>query len=178
MPKKKNKTEKIMGTKEVDRALERIAYEIIERNEGLDDIVLVGVLTNGFPIAEMLSQIMEKSRDIKIPVGKLDVALYRDDLIEMAGKVTIKESDIPFDIHDKKIVLVDDVLFHGRTIRAALDGLIDYGRPKEIQLAVLIDRGHRELPIQADYIGKVVKTKKDDTIKVEFSGDKKAVYIT
>lgn len=177
MKKKKNKSEKLMGEKEIKRALERIAMEVIERNDGLDDIVLVGILTNGYPLAQNLKDIMEKVEKVKVPLGKLDIALYRDDLMEMAGKVTIKESDIPFDINDKKIILVDDVLFHGRTIRAALDGLIDYGRPREIQLAVLVDRGHRELPIQADYIGLKVKTKKENDVKVEFNEDNKEVYL-
>jgi pyrimidine operon attenuation protein/uracil phosphoribosyltransferase len=177
MAKKKRKPEKIMNSKEISKTIERIAHEIIERNDGLENVVLVGILTNGYPIALELSDIMEKVEEVKVPVGKLDIALYRDDLVEMAGKVTIKESDVPFDIHDKYVVLVDDVLFHGRTIRAALDGLIDYGRPKEIQLAVLVDRGHRELPIQADYIGKTIKTKREENIKVEFSIDNKAVYI-
>lgn len=176
--KEKNiKSKKLMGQREIKQALERIAHEVIEKNEGLGDVVLVGILTNGFPLAQKIAGIMEKVKKVKVPLGKLDIALYRDDLVERAGKVTIRESDIPFDINGKKIVLVDDVLFHGRTIRAALDGLIDYGRPKEIQLAVLVDRGYRELPIQADYIGLKVKTKKQEEIKVEVDHDKEAVYL-
>ena len=178
MKKEKNiKSEKIMGEREIKRALERIARQIIEENKGLDDVVMVGILSNGYPLAKRLVEIMKKAEKVKVPIGKLDIALYRDDLIEKAGKVTIRESSIPFDITDKKIVLVDDVLFHGRTIRAALDGMIDYGRPKEIQLAVLVDRGYRELPIQADYVGIKIKTKKQEEVRVEINDGREAVYL-
>jgi len=148
------------------RALTRIAHEIIERNKGIDDSVLVGIRTRGIYLANRLAERILQIEGQSIPVGELDITLYRDDLPESDKKPTIKESNLP-DINRKKVILVDDVLYTGRTVRAALDALMDKGRPEMIQLAVLIDRGHRELPIRPDFVGKNVPTSKSEIITVE-----------
>lgn len=148
------------------RALTRIAHEIIERNKGIDDSVLVGIRTRGIYLADRLAQRIFEIEGQHIPVGELDITLYRDDLSEGEEKPTIKETSLP-DINRKKVILVDDVLFTGRTVRAALDALMDKGRPEMIQLAVLIDRGHRELPIRPDFVGKNVPTSRSEIITVE-----------
>lgn len=157
----------IMDSTEMNRALTRIAHEIIEQNKGADNLAVIGVHTRGVPIAEHLSQLIGKFENITPPVGKLDITLYRDDLTEIALQPVVKKTEVPFDIQGKKIVLCDDVLYTGRTARAALDALIDMGRPAVIQYAVLVDRGHRELPIRADYVGKNVPTSKQEVIKVK-----------
>lgn len=149
------------------RALTRIAHEIIERNKGIEDCVLVGIRTRGIYIANRLAQRIEDIEGITIPVGELDITLYRDDLTEKDKQPRIKDTVLPVNITGKKVILVDDVLFTGRTVRAALDALMDKGRPEMIQLAVLIDRGHRELPIRPDFVGKNVPTSRSEIILVE-----------
>jgi len=144
----------VMDAEGIDRSLTRIAYEILEKNKGLADIVLIGIRTGGIYLANRLRDKIARIEGVEVPLGILDITLYRDDLLTNRKKPHLGKTDIPFDLDGKKVVLIDDVLFTGRTIRAAMDGLIDFGRPKLIQLAVLIDRGHRELPIRADFVGK------------------------
>lgn len=159
----------VMDDKAIQRALTRIAHEIIEKNKGTKDIIIIGIRKRGVPLAERLSAIIERIEGVKIPTGILDITLYRDDLAHMSYQPEVQETYIKEDITDKILILVDDVLYTGRTIRAALDALIDLGRPQKIQLAVLIDRGHRELPIRADYVGKNVPTAAKETISVKLS---------
>ena len=144
----------VMDADGIDRSLTRIAYEILEKNKGTVELCLVGIRTGGVFLAERLKQKISRLEGIDIPLGILDITLYRDDLRLIDSKHVLGKTDIPFSLENMKVVLVDDVLFTGRTIRAAMDALIDFGRPKLIQLAVLIDRGHRELPIRADFVGK------------------------
>jgi pyrimidine operon attenuation protein/uracil phosphoribosyltransferase len=155
----------IMDKDQMERSLQRMAHEIIEQNRGLEKIRLVGIRSRGVPLAERLSSYLKLITNQEIPVGILDITLYRDDLSTISHQPIIKGSAIDFDIEDSIIVLVDDVLYTGRTVRAAIDALMDFGRPKQIQLAVLIDRGHRELPIKADYVGNF-PTSKEELIKV------------
>lgn len=156
----------IMDAHEMGRALTRIAHEIVERNKGVDDLALVGIRTAGVPLAQRLQKIVRNIEQTDVPLGELDITLYRDDLSLRKNQPVLKKTDIPFHISEKIVVLVDDVLFTGRTIRAAMDGLMDLGRPAEIQLAVLIDRGHRQLPIRANYVGKNIPTSRDENIQV------------
>ena len=156
----------IMDADGIRRALIRIAHEITEKNRGVDNVALVGIRTRGVPLAERIADEIQKIENVKVPTGSLDITLYRDDLTTMGYNPVIHGTEIDFDVTGKHIVLVDDVLYTGRTIRAALDALIDMGRPNSIQLAVLIDRGHRELPIRADYAGKNVPTSRRETIEV------------
>ena len=151
----------------INRALTRIAHEIIEKNKGVSDLVLIGIKTRGIFLAKKLGERINQIEGCNIPIGELDITLYRDDLSEKGDQPFIKGSEIPFSIANKKIVLVDDVLYTGRTVRAALDAIIDLGRPQMIQLAVLIDRGHRELPIRPDFIGKNIPTAKQEVISVQ-----------
>lgn len=144
----------VMDADGIDRSLTRIAYELLERNKGTEDMILVGIQTGGVFLAGRLKKKISRIERVDIPMGILDITLYRDDLRTGNKKPRLGKTDIPFSLENKKVVLVDDVLFTGRTIRAAMDALIDFGRPKLIQLAVLIDRGHRELPIRADFVGK------------------------
>jgi len=155
-----------MDKDQMERSLQRMAHEIIEQNRGLEKIRLVGIRSRGVPLAERLSSYLKLISNQEVPVGILDITLYRDDLSTISHQPVIKGSAIDFDIEDAVVVLVDDVLYTGRTVRAAIDALMDFGRPKQIQLAVLIDRGHRELPIKADYVGKNVPTSKEEIIKV------------
>ena len=150
------------------RSLTRIAHEIIERNRGVDDLALVGIRTRGVPLARRLAHLLRDISHHDVPTGALDITLYRDDLMRtaIAAQPVIRRTEIPFSIDDKRILLVDDVLYTGRTIRAALDALIEFGRPKAIQLVVLVDRGHRELPIKADYVGKNLPTNPDESVQV------------
>ncbi|MFH1655183.1 MAG: bifunctional pyr operon transcriptional regulator/uracil phosphoribosyltransferase PyrR [Candidatus Omnitrophota bacterium] len=157
---------KILDKQGIERTLMRIAHEILEKNKGNDEFCMVGIRTRGVFLAERLARYIEKIDNIKIPVGILDITLYRDDLSLIAEQPVVHETQINFDITDKKVILVDDVLYTGRTIRAAIDQLIDFGRPKIIQLAVLVDRGHREFPIRADYAGKNIPTAQNETIEV------------
>ena len=144
----------------MSRALTRIAHEILERNRGVDELALVGIRTRGVPLARRLARILREINGDEVPTGALDITLYRDDLMRhpVGPQPVVRRTEIPFSIDDRKILLVDDVLYTGRTIRAALDALIDFGRPRAIQLIVLVDRGHRELPIKADYVGKNLPT--------------------
>ena len=150
----------------IRRALIRIAHEITEKNRGVENVALVGIRTRGVPLAARIADEIEKIENVKVPTGSLDITLYRDDLTTMGYNPVIHGTEIDFDITGKHIILVDDVLYTGRTIRAALDAIIDMGRPNSIQLAVLIDRGHRELPIRAEYAGKNVPTSRRETIEV------------
>jgi len=161
----------VLDEQAIRRALTRIAHEIIERNKGIEDIVIVGIRTRGIYLAKRLAEKIEQIEGAKLPVGELDITLYRDDLTIKTDdqEPLVKDSNIPVDINDKKIILVDDVLYTGRTVRAGLDAIIDFGRPSQIQLAILVDRGHRELPIRADYVGKNIPTSKSEQIMVELS---------
>ena len=158
----------VMDADRMSRALTRIAHEILERNRGLNEIALVGIRTRGVPIARRLARALHEINGDEVPTGALDITLYRDDLMRnpVGPQPVVRRTEIPFSIDGRKILLVDDVLYTGRTIRAAMDELIDFGRPRRVQLAVLIDRGWRELPIQADYIGKYVTTTEKEIIKV------------
>lgn len=148
------------------RAITRIAHEVLEKNKGIENCVLVGIKTRGIPLAKRLAERINQIENASVPVGELDITLYRDDLTHEAPDPIVKGNAIPVSVTGKKIILVDDVLFTGRTVRAAMDALVDLGRPRLIQLAILIDRGHRELPIRADYVGKNVPTSKAEIIKV------------
>lgn len=148
------------------RAVARIAHEVVEQNKGCQDLVLVGVRTRGVPLARRMAAAIASFEGEQTPVGSLDIGLYRDDLQQLGMKPRLRPSDIPVSIDGKKVVIVDDVLYTGRTVRAALDALTDYGRPQRIQLAVLVDRGHRELPIRADYVGKNVPTAATERVHV------------
>jgi pyrimidine operon attenuation protein / uracil phosphoribosyltransferase len=156
----------VMEAQEIMRALSRVAHEIIEKNRGVKDLALVGIRTGGVHLAKRLAVRLKEIEGQDVPVGELDITLYRDDLNSRKGQPTLRKTEIPFDITDLKIILVDDVLFTGRTIRAAMDGLIDLGRPSEIQLAVLVDRGHRQLPIKATYVGKNLPTALNEQVEV------------
>ena len=149
------------------RALMRIANQILERNKGCENLVFVGIKSRGDDLARRLAKFIEQIEGVKIPVGAIDVTLYRDDIDLFEQKIIVNRTDIPFEIDGKNVILVDEVLYTGRTVRAAMDALTDFGRPASIQLAVLIDRGHRELPIAADYVGKFVPTSRRETIKVQ-----------
>lgn len=159
----------IMDEEALGRALTRIAHEIIERNKGIEDVILVGIRRRGVPLAKRLAQKIGQFEGITPPVGILDITLYRDDLSTRTEQPVVQKTEVPFDIRGKRVVLVDDVLYTGRTARAALDALIDLGRPQVIQLAVLIDRGHRELPIRADYVGKNVPTSRKEIVEVRLT---------
>lgn len=159
----------IMDREAMRRALIRIAHEIVERNKGLEDVILVGIHRRGYPLAQRLAQALKEVEDVDVPVGELDITLYRDDLSLRFTQPHVGPTRMPVDVARKRIVLVDDVLYTGRTIRAALDAIIDMGRPQNIQVAVMIDRGHRELPIRADYVGKNVPTSRKEVIHVKVS---------
>jgi len=158
----------LMDSQEMARALSRISHEILERNKGIEGLVLVGIRTGGVFLAQRLASRIQQIEKRDVPLGELDITLYRDDLSIRKDQPEIRKTTIPFNISDLKIVLVDDVLFTGRTIRAALDGLMDLGRPAEIQLAVLVDRGHRQLPIRANYVGKSIPTAREEKVQVFF----------
>ena len=157
---------KILDKGTIERSLMRLAHEILEKNEGTKNLALIGIRNRGAYLAQRLRDCIEKIDKINIPVGILDITLYRDDLTQVGPSPVVHKTEIDFDTTDKNIILVDDVLYSGRTIRAALDALIDLGRPRSIQLAVLIDRGHRELPIRPDYIGKNIPTSKEELVDV------------
>jgi pyrimidine operon attenuation protein/uracil phosphoribosyltransferase len=157
---------KILDQEGVNRAITRIAHEIIESNKGGLDLCIVGIRNRGVYIAQRISACIKQIEGIEVLTGALDITLYRDDLALATGQPLVRKTEIDFDINDKNLVLVDDVLYTGRTIRAALDALIDFGRPKSIQLAVLVDRGHRELPIRADFVGKNIPTSKKESVEV------------
>ncbi len=157
-----------MDADRVERSLARIAHEIVERNRGIEELAFVGIRTRGVPIARRIASAIQQINGHDVPTGALDITLYRDDLMRHAvgPQPVVRRTEIPFSIDDKRILLVDDVLYTGRTIRAALDALIDFGRPKSIQLVVLVDRGHRELPIKADYVGKNLPTSSSQSVQV------------
>jgi pyrimidine operon attenuation protein/uracil phosphoribosyltransferase len=159
----------LLNSTDIERALVRVAHEILERNKGAKNIAFVGIKTRGVPLAQRLAKIIQNMEQVTIPVGSLDITLYRDDVSSLSFKHVVQQTYVPFDITDKHVVLVDDVFYTGRSIRAALDALIDLGRPETIQLAVLIDRGHRELPIRADFVGKNIPTAHSEEIKVYVS---------
>ncbi|HEX9268301.1 MAG TPA: bifunctional pyr operon transcriptional regulator/uracil phosphoribosyltransferase PyrR [Candidatus Limnocylindria bacterium] len=159
----------ILGPDDVRRAIARIAHEIVERDRDLTVLALVGIRARGDLLALRLREAIRRNEGVDVPVGSLDITLYRDDLTRVGYAPIVRESDLPFSVDDRVIVLVDDVLFTGRTIRAAMDALIDYGRPRAIRLAVLVDRGHRELPIKADFVGKNVPTGAHDDVRVRLA---------
>ncbi len=164
----------LLNEDSVRRTLARMAHEVVERNRGTEGLALVGVVTRGAILAERLRDLIRQAEGVDVPLGRLDITLYRDD-VSLPGRHPVpKPTDIPFDLDDRVVVLVDDVLFTGRTVRAGLDALMDFGRPRAVQLAVLVDRGHRELPIQADYVGHVVRTVRDQRVELrlrETSGE-------
>ncbi len=156
----------LMSTSEIDRTIMRLAHEIVERNNGAKQLVLVGVRRRGSPLAERLAQKIADIEKIKPPVGAIDITFHRDDLSKEAMEARVEQSYIPFSIEDQTVVLVDDVLYTGRSTRAALDALVDHGRPRRVELCVLLDRGHRELPIQATYVGRIVQTSASESVQV------------
>ena len=159
----------VLDAPSIDRALTRMAHEILEKNKGIEGLALIGIQTRGVILARRIAKAIESIAGQKVPMGLLDINLYRDDLTRVAEQPVIRKTEIGFDLDGRSLVLVDDVLYTGRTIRSALDALIDFGRPKKIQLAVLIDRGHRELPIRADYVGKNIPTSEEETVHVRLS---------
>jgi pyrimidine operon attenuation protein / uracil phosphoribosyltransferase len=160
---------KLLEAGDVKRAITRMAHEILERNKGAGGLVLVGIAARGDDLARRLAGEILRIEGAEVPVGSLDISFYRDDIGMRAEAPEVHETRIDFDITDKRVVLVDDVLFTGRTIRSALDALVDFGRPRAIQLAVLVDRGHRELPIRADYVGKNLPTRRDEEVQVRLA---------
>ena len=159
----------LMSASEIERTLVRLAYEIVEKNGGVDALGLVGIRRRGVPIAERLGKIITRIENAKVPVGSLDITFYRDDLSTLGPKPVVQEKEVGFEIGDKNIVLVDDVLFTGRTTRAALDALFEHGRPRRVQLCVLIDRGHREIPVEATFVGRNVQTTLNEVIEVKLT---------
>ena len=159
----------IMNEQQVVRSITRIAHEIIERNHGLDDICLVGIRTRGEPVSRMIADALKSVEGVEVPVGSVDITFYRDDLTHVSSEPRLNRADIPFDIEGKTVVLVDDVLYTGRTVRAAIEALMDIGRAKRIQLAVMVDRGHRELPIRADFVGKNIPTAQREFVRVNLT---------
>jgi pyrimidine operon attenuation protein / uracil phosphoribosyltransferase len=166
MSKKIVERSKVLDSKQLHKTVRRISHEIIERNRSLDNIAIVGIRTRGVYLADRIVENINDIEGLRIPTGALDITLYRDDLTLIAEQPLVKETELNFDISEKLIIIVDDVLFSGRTVRCAMDALIDFGRPRAIQLAVLIDRGHRELPIRADYVGKNIPTSLNESIEV------------
>jgi pyrimidine operon attenuation protein/uracil phosphoribosyltransferase len=168
---------RVLDAEEIRRALTRVAHEIVEKNHGTDELALVGIQTKGAPLARRLAAMIERVEGSSVPVGSLDIALYRDDLMKRPHPVRLTE--IPFDVTGRRVVLVDEVFFTGRTIRAAMDALMDLGRPQSIQLAVLVDRGHRELPIRPDFVGKNLPTSRREHVQVHLqeTNGEDAVYI-
>ncbi len=156
----------LMSASEIDRTLVRLAHEIVERNNGVEGLVFVGIRRRGVPLASRLAQKIAEIEKAATPVGIIDITFYRDDLSTVDQKPRVQKSTLPFSVAGKKVILVDDVLYTGRTTRAALDALLDHGRPRRVELCVLIDRGHRELPIQANYVGRLVQTADNEVIEV------------
>jgi len=167
---KKTGMKTLLDGKGVERVLSRLTHEIIEKNKGAGQIVLVGIASGGIPLSQVIRGKIQVIEGVDVPTGFVDITLYRDDLARAGYQARMKRTEIPFSIDDKKVILVDDVLYTGRTIRAAMDALIDFGRPRNIQLAVLIDRGHRELPIRADFVGRNVPTSRTETVLVRVEG--------
>ena len=162
-----NQSEIVLNEKKISRAITRIAHEILENNAGADTLAIIGILTRGAHLARRIADIIESLESVRVPVGLMDISLYRDDVHSKLEQPVIQRTDILFSVVNRNIILVDDVLFSGRTVRAALDQIIDFGRPKSIQLAVLVDRGHRELPIKADYVGANIPTSPGDRVVLE-----------
>lgn len=169
-PMKKTSMKTLLDGKGVERVLSRLTHEIIEKNKGAGQIVLVGIASGGIPLSQVIRGKIQVIEGVDVPTGFVDITFYRDDLARAGYQARMKRTEIPFSIDDKKVILVDDVLYTGRTIRAAMDALIDFGRPRNIQLAVLIDRGHRELPIRADFVGRNVPTSRSETVLVRVEG--------
>jgi pyrimidine operon attenuation protein/uracil phosphoribosyltransferase len=170
----------LMSASEMERTLLRLAHEIVEKNGGVEDLVFIGIRRRGVPLAERLGKLTSRIESADVPVGALDITFYRDDLSTLGPRPVVKESDIGVEVEDKNVILVDDVLFTGRTIRAALDALFSYGRPRRVQLCVLIDRGHRELPIEAAFVGRAVPTTMKEVIEVklkEIDGMEKVLLV-
>jgi len=168
----------IMDGSEMQRAITRIAHEIIEANKGTDQLVFLGIQRRGVPLARQVAEVIAKVEGVKLPIGALDITFYRDDLSTLGPAPRVAHTEVPFDVSDKIVILVDDVLYTGRTVRAALDEIMDWGRPRAIRLAVLVDRGHRELPIRPDFVGKNVPTAGREVIKVkvlDFDGKQEVV---
>lgn len=168
----------IMSEDKIERSITRISHEIMENNSKIEDLVLVGIRRRGVPLAMRLGQKIKEIESVEVPIGVLDITLYRDDLSQLKDKPIVRKTELPCEITDKTVILVDDVLFTGRTVRAALDALTDLGRPRLIQLAILVDRGHRELPIRADYVGKNAPSSKKEIVEVcleEIDGEDKVV---
>lgn len=168
----------VMTAMDMERVLRRIAVEIVERNKGLDKVVLLGIQRRGVHLAARLRELLREEGKVKVPSGELDITLYRDDISTLSDQPVVHSTSIPCDITGKRVVLVDDVLFTGRTVRAALDAITDFGRPEVVQLAVLVDRGHRELPIAADYVGKNIPTSRKENVEIRVSaldGEDRAV---
>lgn len=159
----------ILDSKGIQRSLTRVSHEIIEKNKGTENIILIGIKRRGYPLAQRIAKTIEEIEGIEIPVGSVDISLYRDDLTAINEQPIIKNSELGTNIVGKKVILVDDVIYTGRTVRAAIDAVIHCGRPDMIQLAVLVDRGHRELPIRADYVGKNIPTSRSELISVELT---------
>jgi pyrimidine operon attenuation protein/uracil phosphoribosyltransferase len=159
----------IADGEELRRVIQRIAHEIVERNKGTEDLALIGIRRRGVPLAERVREAIAQIEGVQIPLGVLDITLYRDDLRTISHQPLVRSTELPFQIEDRVLVLIDDVLFTGRTVRAALEAIMDYGRPRVIQLAVLVDRGHRELPIRADFVGKNVPTSHRENVTVHLS---------
>ncbi len=174
------KNDLVFDGKKMSRALTRIAHEILEHNSGAESLVIIGIVTRGAILAQRIADIIEELEDKAVPVGLMDISLYRDDVHSKLDQPIVQRTDILFDVVDRNVILIDDVLFTGRTVRAALDQIIDFGRPRTIQLAVLVDRGHRELPIKADYVGVNIPTAKTDQVVVqaEEKDDQDCVFVT
>ncbi len=164
-----NGQDSILDAADIERIIKRIAHELLEENRGTENLVLIGIQTRGVYLAKRIGNIIKEAEGIEIPAGDIDITLYRDDWTTISQHPVVQATDIAFSIEEKHVVLIDDVLFTGRTTRAAMDALMDFGRPDRIELAVLVDRGHRELPIQADYIGKHVETRRSETVNVMLS---------
>ena len=158
----------ILDSLSIEKAITRMAHEILEKNTGTENLAIVGIQTRGVVLAHRLQKAINEIAKVKVPIGILDINLYRDDLTRVSEQPIVKKTEIDFDLDNKTVVLVDDVLYTGRTIRCAFDALIDFGRPKRIQLAVLVDRGHRELPIRADFVGKNIPTSEEEVVQVNF----------
>jgi len=161
----------VLNGEEIEKSLKRIAHEIVEKNREGGNLVFIGIMRRGVTLARRLSRLVRDIAAVEVPIGALDITLYRDDLSEIASQPLLRKTDVPFTVKGTKVVLVDDVLFTGRTVRAALDAIIDMGRPCSIQLAVLLDRGHRELPIRADFVGKNIPTAASEVVEVKLAED-------
>lgn len=168
---KRSRKKLVLNKEELERSIKRVAHEIVEKNRDCENLVFIGIMRRGVTLARRLSALIRDSAGVEVPIGAVDITLYRDDLSEIASQPLLRKTDVPFSVRGKKVVLVDDVLFTGRTVRAALDAIIDLGRPCSIQLAVLLDRGHRELPIRADFVGKNIPTAPAELVEVRLTED-------